>query len=70
MPIDEKVLKDFDRYHDMVDKLAEWVDRIYYDPGFATFSNKPKISYIITACDFIRENLKLLKAEYIIRKKE
>ena len=69
MPVDEKLLKDFDRYAAMIDSLAEWIDRIYYDPDVGTFSNKPKISYLTTACDFLTENLKSLKAEYIIRKK-
>lgn len=68
MPAEEKVIKDFERWEGILDKLGEWVDRIYYDPEITVFSNKPQVSYLRTACDFLSENIKLLKNDYIRRK--
>jgi len=68
MPPEEKVVKDFEKWEAAVDDLAEWVDRIYYDSEISTFSNKPQISYLRTAADFLSTNLKIIKDDYIRRK--
>ena len=67
MPPEEKIVNDFEQWEAAVDDLAEWVDRIYYNPEIATFSNKPQISYLRTAADFLRTNLKIIKDDYIRR---
>jgi len=68
MPPEEKLVTDFEHWEAVVDDLAEWVDRIYYNPEISVFSNKPQISYLRTAADFLRTNLKIIKDDYIRRK--
>lgn len=70
MPIDDKTVRDMEHYIDMLEKLGSFLDRIYYDPSVATMSNKPIISMLETAADYLYQNLSQLKASYQARHKE
>lgn len=68
MPIDEKILADFDKHIKAVEELAAWFDKLYYTEEFATLFNRPVLRMMITGCDYLTENLELLKRKYMTRK--
>ncbi|NVM22325.1 MAG: hypothetical protein HWN68_11165 [Desulfobacterales bacterium] len=69
MPVDDQILKDFDKHITRVEELSTWLDKLYYDPEFSTIFNRPVLSTLITGCDFLTENLETLKKKYIARRK-
>jgi hypothetical protein len=68
MAIDEKIVKDFDTHTSDVDRLHNWLNQLYYDPEFSTLFNRPILSMLMTGCDYLSENLKLLRNKYITLK--
>lgn len=65
MPVDDKMLADFDRHTENVTELKDWFDKLYYDPEFSVTFTRPVLSFMITACKFLIENLNKLKTIYI-----
>ena len=66
--IDETILKDFNRSIRQLSEIKEWIDKLYYDPEFSTLFNRPVLSMLSTACEYVFTNLIELKQKYITRK--
>ena len=65
MPIpDDKLLSDFNNHIDQLQKTKDWLDKLYYHPEFSSLFNKPVISMLITAADYLRSNLVTLRQKY------
>jgi len=69
MPVDEKMIADFDRHIKNVTELKEWFDKLYFDPEFSTIFTRPILSIMITGCSFLIENLNRLKTTYLAQPK-
>ncbi|MBA7636506.1 hypothetical protein ES703_44126 [subsurface metagenome] len=48
-----------------IDETREFLEFLYKDPKIATPFNKPVISVLITACDYLSTNLEILRAKTI-----
>lgn len=65
MPIlDDKLLSDFRKHTEQLQGTKTWLNDLYYHPEFSSLFNRPVISMLITACDYLRENLITLRQKY------
>jgi len=69
MAIDEKMLADFNLNIKHIIEVKTWLDKLYFDPEFATIFTRPVLSIMITGCSFLIENLSRLKLTYMTQPK-
>ena len=62
--MDQKVIDDVSEAADSVEKVKTLLNALYYNVDFGTFSTRPVISMLITACDYLASNLKILAEKY------
>ena len=48
-----------------IEETADFLEDLYKDPKIATPFNKPVISVLITACDYLSTNLDILNRKII-----
>jgi len=68
MATDEKILQDFDIYLKQLDQIHNWLNLLYYDTVFSTLFNRPVLSMLMTGCDYLTENIRLLRIKYLTSK--
>lgn len=62
--VDQKVIDDVTEAAQSVEKVKSLLNALYYNADFATFSTRPVISMLVTACDYLAANLKILANKY------
>lgn len=67
MAIDVKIVEDIKGHVESIEAAKAWLEKIYYIPEFTTMFTKPVISMLITACDYLSQNLDILRQKYIDR---
>ena len=65
MTIDTKITDDLDEDVTGVLKIREHLAKLYYDPQFSTIFNRPVLSMLLNGCDYLTQNITLLKDKYI-----
>jgi len=68
--IDEKLEQDVMSSVQDILRLKNLLDRLYYHPEFGTFSTRPVISMLISACNYLSSNLEVLLGKYEARARE
>ena len=65
MPVlDDKLLSDFEKHTKELEDIKSWLNDLYYHPEFSSLFNRPVISMLITAADYLRQNLITLRQKY------
>lgn len=67
MAVDEKVINDIEEAVKKITNVKELLNRIYYHPEFGNIFNKPVLSLLITACDYLNSNLDVIRVKGIIK---
>lgn len=62
--MDQKVIDDVSEAAESVEKVKSLLNALYYNAEFATFSTRPVISMLVTACSYLTANLKILANKY------
>jgi len=65
--VDEKVLADLDQAKNKIGDVKELLNRLYYHPEFGKVFDRPVISILLSACDYLVVNLDHLKTRYAQR---
>lgn len=65
--MDQKIIDDLDANVSKVNDVKAFLDRLYYDQEFSTVFNRPVLSMLISACDYLSSNIALLKTKYLAR---
>jgi len=66
--IDEKVISDLKDSSNAVLKVKDLLNTLYYDKEFSTVFNRPVLSMLMIACDYLSNNLNELSTKYVISK--
>ncbi|GAG77220.1 unnamed protein product [marine sediment metagenome] len=61
----EEVVRDFDANMVKAEEIKVFLRRLYYDPEFSTLFNRPVLTMLITATDYLHSNLNVLKVKYL-----
>lgn len=67
MATDPKIVEDILTHVEAINDVKAWLDKVYYIDEFSTMFTKPVIKMLITACDYLAQNLEILSAKYITR---
>lgn len=59
--VDEILMADIEKHVNNLVDLKNWLDKVYYHPEFGNMMNRPVISLLKTADQYIFENLLILK---------
>jgi len=65
--VDEKLERDVLSSIQDLNRLKDLLDRLYYHPDFGTFTTRPIISMLVSACDYLQSNLDVLLGKYKAR---
>ena len=65
--MDEQIVKDFDANMARTTEVKDFLKKLYYDPEFSTLFNRPVLSMLITAAEYLRANLNVLKVKYLAK---
>lgn len=65
--MDDKIIDDFNTNIKRIESVNEWLDRLYYNPEYATFFIKPVLTILVSACQYLSSNLIILRDKYIDR---
>jgi hypothetical protein len=53
----DKLLDDLAAQVDNITQAIKWLDNVYYDPEFSTIFNRPLLSMLSQALNFVKTNL-------------
>jgi hypothetical protein len=62
--VDEKLERDVVSSVQDLNRLKDLLDRLYYHPDFGTFTTRPIISMLVSACNYLSSNLEVLLSKY------
>jgi len=62
--IDDKLISDFNKHVKELEGVKAWLNDLYYHPEFSSLFNRPVISMLITAADYLTQNLITLRQKY------
>jgi hypothetical protein len=65
MSIDTKIIDDLDEDVRKVAEVKDHLTRLYYNEQFSSIFNRPVLSMLFNGCDYLSENIKLLREKYI-----
>jgi len=66
--IDEKVVSDLKDSSDSILQVKTLLNQLYYNNEFSTVFNRPVLSMLMIACDYLSSNLNELSTKYVIGK--
>lgn len=64
MPEKDQIVRDCEGFVSDLERLHEWLRKVYYSDDFSTFFNRPVLSLLIAAVLYLIENLNALKQKY------
>lgn len=67
MSLNPIIIKDLDHNMQTMEDMKLFLDRLYYNNEFATMFNKPVLSMMSSGCDFLIENFRRLKVQYLAK---
>jgi len=63
--VDEKIVEDLAAQIKAIQGTKTFIDKLYYDPAFSSFFNRPVLSMLMAGCDYLSSNLDILRSKYI-----
>lgn len=64
---DDVLTKDFTTHLERLASLKAWLQTLYYHAEFGKFYTRPVISLLVTAADFLIENLTTMRARWLMK---
>lgn len=59
--MDEKIITDLGDAMSKIEEVKVLINRLYYDPEFSSVFNRPVLSLLSAACDYLAQNLTILR---------
>lgn len=63
--MEDQIVKDFDASMERANEIKDFLKKLYYDPEFSTLFNRPVLTMLITAAEYLNSNLLVLKIKYL-----
>ena len=60
----ENLQKEFDRHIENLDAASDWLKKLMSTKDFPTFFERPAMSMLVTACDYVSANLSKMRKHY------
>jgi len=59
--MDDKIILDLEHAMSKIAEVRVLLNQLYYDPEFANVFNRPVLSLLSAACDYLDQNLTILR---------
>jgi hypothetical protein len=64
---EDKLHTDFNTHLKAIQDTKDWLGTLYYHPEFGQFFQRPVVSLLITACEYLLVNLREMSERWRLR---